>query len=187
MSQETEPVTVCIARRVKPGREDEFEQWLQGIILAATQFEGHQGVNILRPSSRASREYVYIFRFDTYQHLKAWEESDVCQQWLARSKGLVEGEAKKHVTTGLEYWFTLPDNPKVAPPPRYKMAIITFLAIYPLSIIIMSLIGPWLVSLPFFARGLIVAVLLVGLMTYAIMPFMTRLFVRWLYPEMDRE
>ena len=60
-AQETGPVTISVARRVVPGREADYEEWLRGITADALRFPGHMGVNVLRPTSGAN-EYVTIFR-----------------------------------------------------------------------------------------------------------------------------
>ena len=67
------PVTVVISRKVRPGKEAEFEAWLHGVCGDALRFPGHMGVNVLKPTEAGSREYVLIFRFDSYAHLAAWE------------------------------------------------------------------------------------------------------------------
>jgi antibiotic biosynthesis monooxygenase (ABM) superfamily enzyme len=181
------PVTVCISVKVKRGREQDFETWVEGVGHTASQFAGHQGLNILRPSGRTAPDYVYIFRFDTYTHLKAWEDSEVRRDWVERLAALTEGEARKQVITGLEYWFTLPNAATTPPPPRYKMVIVTVLAIYPLSTILPPALGPFLAFLPTLLRGLLISTLLVLLMTYIVMPLLTRLFARWLFPTVRRK
>ena len=71
---DTHAVTVCISVKAKQGHEKELEGWLEGVGRAASQFAGHQGLTVLRPSGSAAADYVYIFRFDTYAHLKQWED-----------------------------------------------------------------------------------------------------------------
>ena len=180
---DTHAVTVCISVKAKQGHEKELEGWLEGVGRAASQFAGHQGLTVLRPSGSAAADYVYIFRFDTYAHLKQWEDSEERCRWVARLHHLTAGEARKQVLTGLEYWFTLPGAATTPPPPRYKMMIVTLLAIYPLSTCLSLLFVPSLGFLPLPVRGLPVTVVLVVLMTYVVMPVMTRLFARWLFPS----
>ncbi len=183
---DTHAVTVCISVKAKQGHEKDLEGWLEGVGRAASQFAGHQGLTVLRPAGSASADYVYIFRFDTYAHLEQWEDSEERRLWVERLHDLTEGKARKQVLTGLEYWFTLPGAATTPPPPRYKMVIVTLLAIYPLSTFLPRLLIPFLGFLPPLARGLPVSVVLVLLMTYAVMPIMTRLFARWLFPAMRK-
>lgn len=175
------PVTVAIARQIKPERRQDYETWLAGIATEVRAFPGYLGMHILRPAAPASREYVIIFRFDTWQHLVAWESSPVRAQWLERARDLIEGEPRVERLTGLEYWFTLPEQPAQRPPPRYKMALVTFLG----SLILLNGLLPVLNGLfagwpPWLPRVLIPATFVL-LMTYLVMPWLTRLFAPWLF------
>jgi len=88
------------------------------------------------------------------------------------------------VLTGLETWFTLPTQPNMTPPPRYKMAVVTLLVIYPLSLGMGAALTRWLSAIPVVPRSLLGSVVMIALMTYVIMPRVTRLFRWWLYPNM---
>lgn len=100
---------------------------------------------------------------------------------------LTQGQARKQVVTGLEYWFTLPEAPNPPPPPRAKMAAITLLAIYPLSFALPAVLAPVLILVPQVVRGLLVSALLVLLMTYVVTPRMTRLFAACLYRTLSTD
>ncbi|MDJ0588512.1 MAG: antibiotic biosynthesis monooxygenase [Pleurocapsa sp. MO_226.B13] len=179
------PVTVVVSRRVKPGCEAAFEKFISGITAAAMTFEGHLGTNVFRPSNPEDREYKIIFKFDRASNLRIWEESECRRQWLARAESLRLEPARIRVITGLETWFTLPSPKRILPPPRYKMATITLLALFPLIQIANLTLTPWLalLPLPLLLRSLIVTAILVLLMTYVVMPRMTKLFSKWLYPK----
>jgi antibiotic biosynthesis monooxygenase (ABM) superfamily enzyme len=183
VDEENLPVTVIVSRLVKPGCEQAYEQWIKGISREAMQFEGHLGVSIIRPQKNVQPEYVMIFKFDRYSNLKKWVESDVRQEWLDKTTQLVQGEANVQMLTGMEAWFTLPDKPLPSPPPRYKMLVVTWLTVYVLINIITFVLGPVLRVLPHPLSSLILSLLMVSLMTYFVMPFMTRLFYKWLYPS----
>lgn len=180
---EDPPVTVIVSRQVKPGCEKAFEEFISGITAAAMTYEGHLGSNIFRPSDPKYREYKIIFKFDRQSNLRRWEESECRRQWLARAESLTVGSPVIEILTGLETWFTLPAKKPIKPPPRYKMAVLTFLAIFPLINLVNLLLTPFLVGFPPLIRTFIVCVILVSLMTYVVMPRMTRLFYRWLYPR----
>ena len=177
------PVTAVASRRVKQGREREFEDWVSGILLAANQFPGYLGSEVLRPSDPEDNEYKIIFRFDHASNLHAWENSEERQRWLRQSRPLLQEEEKVDVLTGLETWFTLPSKSGESAPPRYKMAIVTWLAVFPVVAVIFSVFGQWLALLPTLLRTLVFTLVMVTLMTYVIMPRMTRLFSFWLYPD----
>ena len=85
-NQDGQPVTAIISHRVCSGREQGYEDWIHGISAAAKAFEGHQGVNVLRPNEHTQPEYVVVLRFDRYEHLKQWLESDTRQDWIQRDR-----------------------------------------------------------------------------------------------------
>lgn len=85
--------------------------------------------------------------------------------------------------TGLETWFTLPSKNGASPPPRYKMVVVTWIAVFPLATLIFMLLQPLLGNAPAVLRTLVFTVIMVSMMTYVVMPRMTRLFSFWLYPK----
>ncbi len=65
-------------------------------------------------------------------------------------------------------------------PPKYKMAILIWLAIYPSINILFWLLGDWLVTIPMLLRTLILTGILVPLMVFVLLPLLTRWFRTWL-------
>ena len=181
--REDPPATGVAARRIEPGREGEFEEWTSGILGAVKEFPGYLGSDVLRPNNAdTDDEYRIIYRFDHASNLERWERSDERRRWLDRAEPFVR-EQRVSRLTGLETWFTLPSRAGQPAPPRYKMAVVTWLAVFPTVLIIFTLFGPLLNLLPTVLRTLLFTLTMVSLMTYVIMPRMTRLFSFWLYPE----
>ena len=176
-------VTVSIARKVKLGAEQEYEDWLHRISDVAMKFPGHQGVHILKPSPTTGGEYVLIVGFSSYAHQKAWEESPLRQQFLDEldEKELIEGCTKIKKVSGLEFWFTLPEIPASATPNRHKMALILIVVVFSLLVSINLVFGQWLNLLPFILKLAVMVTGQVLLMTYFVMPAITRLLKSWLY------
>jgi antibiotic biosynthesis monooxygenase (ABM) superfamily enzyme len=178
-----DPVTTTVTRRVKPGHEAVYEQVLEGIVAAASEFPGHLGVEVFRPSSATVGEYRTVYRFDTAEHLRTWLHSDERAAWLERAEPHVLGPMRTSFVTGLESWFTLPTQPGLAAPPPYKMALLTWITIFPLITAIVVITGPLLKELPLAVRLGITTALTVPLMTWVVMPRVTRLLRGWLYPD----
>ena len=180
------PVTVIVTRKAKKGKVSEFEEWMDGIIHEAMKFEGHMGVNIIRTPDPFNPEYVVIFRFNTYENLANWEKSEIRKEWLDKSKEVAEGEPTVEKQTGLEFWFTPRSGidgdkaPAAVPPPRYKMAIVITGIIFVLVSILLPQIRQLTIGLPVLLSTLVGVVMMVLLMTYVIMPAVTRLLRPWL-------
>jgi antibiotic biosynthesis monooxygenase (ABM) superfamily enzyme len=64
--------------------------------------------------------------------------------------------------------------------PRYKTAVIIWLAIYPALTLTLALLGGVLAPLPLFLRTLVLTGLLVPMMVYVLVPAVTRLLAGWL-------
>ncbi|HEY9849812.1 MAG TPA: antibiotic biosynthesis monooxygenase [Leptolyngbyaceae cyanobacterium] len=183
LDTDRQPITAVISHLVKQGCEEEYEQWLRDISAVAQQFEGHAGVSFIRPQDAAHPEYVIILKFDCYKHLKEWMDSPTRQRWIDLVKPLVQQDQNVQILTGLETWFTLPGKLVQHPPKRYKMAILTSLAVFAVAQLLGILIAPGLTVLPPLVRSLVLTVLTVFCLTYLVMPRVTRLFYGWLYPK----
>lgn len=133
------PVTTIVTWEIQQGKEKQFETWRHEIEAAATKFPGHLGVNLIVPSNE-SREYTVIFRFDTYEHLRAWQESDVRRDLLKTAEQFQATNPTYKTESSLAYWFVTPKTP--VPPPKWKMSIVTLLGVWPLSMLVPKLIGP---------------------------------------------
>jgi antibiotic biosynthesis monooxygenase (ABM) superfamily enzyme len=68
------------------------------------------------------------------------------------------------------------------PPPRYKMAVVSWCAIFPIISLILIYLIPLLTPFPLLVRGAVIAAIAIFLMTYLMMPLATRIFSGWLYP-----
>lgn len=173
-----DPVTVTVARKVAAGREREFEDWYDGITGAAARFPGFLGAGVLRPHT-PGQEWHVVYRFADRPALERWEASPERAAWLRRADGFVE-ETGVHRVSGLETWFAMPGRTAPAPP-RWKMAVVTLLAIVPLVLLMNLTVLPLLSTWPLVGRTLVLSGTLTVLMTWVVMPRMTRLFRRFLY------
>lgn len=65
-------------------------------------------------------------------------------------------------------------------PPKYKMAILIWLAIYPTANVIFLLLGEWINPLPVYLKTLVLTLILVPIMVFILLPLLQRLFKNWL-------
>ena len=85
------------------------------------------------------------------------------------------------VLSGLETWFTSADEEAVVPPRKYKMMIVVWLSVFPLSVLLNYLFRPMISELHITLQIAMISVVIVILMTYIVMPLMSKLFHRWLH------
>ena len=160
--------------------------WVRSGTSLAERFPGFLGTGWVRPAA-ASDEWHMLYRFDSAESLAHWEASEERQWWLASSLGLVE-DARKERRTGIEGWFDPPEErdvedlrPKPTKPPRWKQAVMIWFAFFPLSLgmtLLLASLAPSLSTLP---RVLVSTVAMTPIMTYLVLPWLTRTLEWWLH------
>ena len=181
----TGPVTVSVTRHVDPSLEDQMLAWLRAGSELAERFEGFLGSGWVRPSPE-STEWHMLYRFADAADLEVWMTSGQRRWWLDSAQGFVDEERLER-RTGIEGWFDEPSQvdvedlrPAAAPPPRWKQMLAIFIVFLPLSLV-MNLLGARYapdVWLPL--RVLVTVCLMTPLMTYVLLPWITRLLGPWL-------
>ncbi len=181
----TGPVTVSITRHVDPDHEDQMLAWLRAGTQLSERFDGFLGSGWVRPST-GSTEWHMLYRFDSAEHLQAWNESEHRRWWLESAQGFVE-EARHEQRTGIEGWFDEPSSvdvrdlrPAPVPPPRWKQMCAIFLVFFPLSVAANWASSHLFPDLVLPLRVLVSVVVMTPVMTYVALPFITRLLAPWL-------
>lgn len=186
---DADPVTVVITRRVKPGREADYEAWLAALQSASRGLPGYLGVTTQRPPPGGPREYVSVVRFATLADLRAYEAGELRARAMREVAELVEADAVWQRLTGLEFWFTPPPGTVVPQPSRARMALLMVAVVFGLVLTIGSAVGALSARLPFTVppplQLLVTIAIEVVLMTYWLMPRLTRHLARWIYPRTE--
>ncbi len=176
-----EPVAVLTLRMVKPGCEESFEAVLHDFISSSLHAEGQLGVHVMRPDPvSGSREYGILRRFSSPGARDRFYESPLFKEWESTVSTLAEGNPQRQELSGLETWFTLPGRREVIPPPRWKMALVTVVGVWPTSLLVPWLLGPLIGNLSLPLQALFVAVGIVILLTWVVMPLLVRILNPWL-------
>lgn len=179
----SDPITIVVRRRVKPGREKDYEAWLTRLTQgAAQQFSGYLGAEFHRGAT-AGGEYRSVFRFDSLEHLDAFERSDYRARMLEEAAPLIAGNAVWERMTGLEFWFDPPPGTRVPQPSPHRMALVLVAVVFLLVLILNLALGPFISGWPLAPRILLTVIIQVTLMTYLIMPRLTPLIARFIYPK----
>lgn len=83
---------------------------------------------------------------------------------------------------GMEAWFALSARRVVSPPPKWKMAIVSMMALYPLILLIQPALAPLSRGAPRWLATLMTMFVITPLMTWLALPLIIRLLRPWLYP-----
>lgn len=175
-------ITTVVRRRVREGQEARYEAWLTQLLQDAAELPGYLGTDVQRPTP-PDRTYVSIFRFDSLANLEAFETSDLRRDALARVTPFVEGDAIWDRLTGLEVWFEAPPGTVAPQPIRWRMALLLIGLVFILVEVLGRLVGLLPFDMPPSLTLLTVVTAQVCLLTYVIMPPLTRRLVFWLFPN----
>ncbi len=174
------PIHVAITRKIKPGAEAEFQAALKDFFTTSFGHAGVQGASMLvPPPGSSSPEFGILRTFANAQERDAFYASPMFKTWEDRIKPLTEGEPVHRQLTGLEAWFRSPQNP----PPRWKMAIATYLGVVPVIMGLSLTLGPLIRSWNFVVNNLVFNACVVVLLTWVVMPLIIRILNRWLHSE----
>ena len=175
------PVTTIIQVTPVKGKEQELLAWFEGIASDAAHFEGHQGSELFQTANVDGRQWLSIFTFDTFEHLDVWQHSGIRANHLIAGAALFDDQVRRQQMVGIEFWFQDRDRGKPGPP-RWKMAIVTGIVI----LVLLNTVIAWLsivlarFQVPFWAIKVCSVGLMVSLMTWVVMPWVTRILRQWL-------
>jgi antibiotic biosynthesis monooxygenase (ABM) superfamily enzyme len=172
----SEPVTVTVARVVRPDQREAFERWADDVLRVASGFPGNLGASLLHPGPDSS-EYHLVYRFVDDASLAAWERSSERRSALAHVEDMVDDERYARVA-GLESFFTR----SATPGPRWRLTLLTVVAVFAITSLLQQFVMPHLAGWPLELRLLLSAVVVVTALGNVVMPALTRLFARWLHP-----
>lgn len=178
-------VMMLVSRRVKPGSEAAYEQVCQHMMAAASRFDGYLGAQLVHPGEELDVEdplFHVILAFDSASHLDGWQRSPERQLGLAATLPHVEGGTQIRHISGLAHWFKPAGIAPIQAPPKWKVAVVTWLGICPTVYLLFILLEPLLAGWPLLLRVMLITVLVVALMTWLVAPQLTRAFKSWLYP-----
>lgn len=157
--------------------------WVQAGQRLASEFEGFLGSGHVRPGED-SLDWHMLYRFRDEGALDRWQASAEREWWIASALGLVS-ETRVEKRTGIEGWFDEPSaaevsRPASAGPPRWKQACVIFLGFLPTNLAAQALLLPFVGGWPLVLRVVVLTVALTPLMTYLVLPFVTRRLQWWL-------
>ena len=178
--------TAVITHHVREGKQESYEQWLNKIVPLCKTYPGHLDWQVIRPIAGLTTIYTVIIRFDTHDHLLQWMNSSDRKRLLEEARPYLGAEDKFFTQSGLDFLFaTKDDGVKVQAPKKWKQFLVTWGAIYPVSLFSQVVLTPTLLHVGIPSNRYLMTFILTGvivyLMVYIIMPRFTKLLQRWLY------
>ncbi|PJJ66951.1 antibiotic biosynthesis monooxygenase [Chryseobacterium geocarposphaerae] len=180
---ENQGASVVISHHILDGKQQEYEQWLDEIVPLTRDSKGFIDHQIVRPIKGLTFVYTVIIRFDTIENLRSWMDSDARKRLIDKAAPLFRKNDYYKIKSGLDFLFETENETKV--PVRWKQFLVTWSAIYPLSLLIPLVLLPFLRLLKIpanhYSDGLLISGCIVFLMVFVVMPNYTKLIRKWLF------
>ena len=170
-------VHIAITRKVKRGLEEPFQAALRNFARESLGEAGTTGVHLVGPLPGGDGQEFGILRsFESEAACHAFYDSPLFAKWQDQVAPLVEEDCNRRQLHGFEAFFRSTSQP----PPRWKMAIVTWLGVFP-AVLLWSSILPRLFSgLHPILMTAIVSGLVVAMLAWGIMPLLTKALTGWL-------
>ena len=174
-----ENVFRIVRRRAKPCCAPAYEALVMAMFEDAKRFPGYLAAEMIPPEAPGG-EYQIVQRFATAADLERWNNSSERAGWMEKLSHVAEGDPEYRLLTGLYAWFAPTIIPAHAPPPKWRMTVVSWLGIFPTVAALLWFVAPLLAPLPFLLRTAIFTALVALAMSYLVMPRVTRWMAWWL-------
>ncbi len=163
--------------RISPGRETEYFALHHQIEHALRSFKGFVDVEIFAAVPGVQDEVVTVLTFEDRASLDGWLNSPVRSRQIERLDALTETGRTLLVVGGFGGWF---DHVDGVEPKLWKQAVVVLIALFP-TVVLLNYLSAWalpdLAMIPATFLGNVVGI---ALLTWVLMPPLTRRLSGWL-------
>jgi len=171
-------VRVVSSYELRQGTETEHLLVHQRALDELQRFRGFIRREILDAVDGVQSETVVMLTFDSRANLIGWMESQERKSALMELEELTVGELTTSVVGGFAGWF--PSEAETDPTPKWKQAIVVFIALYP-TVIVTSQLGQWFwPDVNTYIAIFIGNVISIAILTWLLMPALTHRLRTWL-------
>lgn len=177
LDRHVEPVTAVISVRVDPEHRDEYLELYHEIDDAMSRAPGFVRTEMFEPVAGVQEDTVVVFTFDGREHLDAWLSSAERRAILERMQPYIATPHTVTVVGGFGGWFDLGDAQATK---RWKQATVVLLGLYP-TVMFLTLIDDWILPDPWLPVDVLIGNAIgVAILTWLVMPPLTRWLSAWL-------
>lgn len=174
-------ITVLVHHAVARENRVAFLDALKELLATFDTAPGAKGCKVFEHTEVHLVRITILQRFASSKDHDAWLNSADFARWKEAVAPLHPELEHVRTYSGVEALFAAGQSPDA--PPRWKMAVVLLLAVFPLSLAMSHWFGPALASIPSWLGALVSSPIMVFLMTYVMVPPLTKIFGWWLRPS----
>jgi len=176
------PVTGVNSWRAKPGTDNDSAERATGT-TAAGRFPGTVSAALIH--EEASRDFRLTWQPGSGQALQRRPTSPERARRHGKARSIAGAWTAARQRTGPGAWFCGLGRAAqtIKPPPRWKQWLVSLVAVYPLVLLFQAFIAPRIQDWPLEARSAVLPLCVLTLLTYVVMPPVSRLLRGWLHPS----
>ena len=172
-------VTRVVCRRANLGCDQAYADLVKGMLSACATFPGYLFSTVIPPKTEGDQFHI-IQKCASQTELDAWTRSKEADDWHARLLEVSHHEPEYRLFGSSDLWFSAAPRLVGKPPARWRLAIVTWIGIFPTVCAYVGLLLPYLFDVPFIPKMAIVTILIVATMHYVVMPNLLRRMDWWL-------
>lgn len=170
-------VTAVMSQQVPERNRMGFRRAHAEITLVMRDFPGFVASELLEPVPGVQEDTIVLFSFASRQDLDGWLGSPERRSVLDLIEPLIEGERTLNVVGGFAGWFT---TDRTAEPPRWKQAVAVLIALFPTTLTLSVVQQAFFDDVPWVPALFVSNVAGIAILTWLLMPAVTRLLGPWL-------
>lgn len=175
--------TVFISHRVDADREADFRAWQKRVTEVESTFPGFRGSELFSPVPGVQDTWTIMYEFDSAEHVNGWLDSPQRAALLEETKEFQDFEVHR-LPRPFGTWVPASnrDGTDGVGAASWKTALAVLVGLYPTVVILTIAIAEAWPGVPLWLSLLVGNVLSVSLLTWVVMPVVTRALEFWLVP-----
>ncbi|UWR84004.1 antibiotic biosynthesis monooxygenase [Phaeobacter inhibens] len=176
----SDSVTLAVTDHVPMEAKARYEALVEELHRLFEAQNGFLSVDTVRHSRPHQVEYTVLSRWSDEAAVTQWRENPAIREKLTQIEAITGGPAQHVQAIGLGMWVDHADGSAPHLPPAWKRTAMSAAAVYPMLMLLMALSSPIIGGLPQFLQVLIIVIVLSALLTWPIMPWLSKVLRPWL-------
>lgn len=176
-------ITLAVTDHVPMVEKEHYETLIEELHKMFVGSDGFLSVDIVRHNRPHQVEYTILSRWSDEVAATNTIQDKSIQEKISQIKAITGGPAQYVQASGLGMWVDHTEGMPQRLPPAWKRIAMSIIAVYPMLMLLMMITGPFIGWLPKYLYVLLLVIVLSTLLTWPIMPWLSKILRPWLQPK----